>query len=53
MGGGKILQAYSHKLLSRSWLQEELAGEDLSAGLAEVLREESVDDGVDARIPIG
>lgn len=51
--GREILHAHSGQFLSGSWPQEELAGEDLPAGLAEILREESVKDGVDARVPVG
>lgn len=53
MHGREVLHAYSNQLLSGNRLQEELAGEDLPAGLAEVFQEESVNDGVDARVPIG
>ena len=51
--GREVLRAYSDQFLSGSQLQEELTGEDLPAGLAEVFREESVNDGVDAGVPIG
>lgn len=53
MSGGKILHANSHQLVPRGRLKEELASEDLTAGVAEILREESVDDGVDAGVPVG
>lgn len=53
MRGREVLRAYSDQFLSGSQLQEELTGEDLPAGLAEVFREESVNDGVDAGVPIG
>lgn len=53
VSSGKILHANSHQLVGRGWLKEELASEDLTAGIAEILREESVDDGVDAGIPVG
>lgn len=51
--GREVLHAYSDQFLSGNWPQEELAGKDLPAGLAEVFREESVNDGVDARVPVG
>lgn len=53
VGGGEVLHAHSGQFLSGRWPQEELAGEDLAAGLAEILREESVKDGVDAGVPVG
>lgn len=51
--GREVLRAYSDPFLGGSRPQEELAGKDLPAGFAEVFREESVDDGVDARVPVG
>lgn len=51
--GGEVLHAHPGQFLSGSWPQEELAGEDLAASLAEILREERVQDGVDARVPVG
>lgn len=53
MRGREVLHAYSDQFLRGNWPQEELAGEDLAAGLAEVFREESINDGVDARVPVG
>lgn len=53
MSSGEILHANSHQLVGRGWLKEELAREDLTAGIAEILREKSVDDGVDAGVPVG
>lgn len=50
---GEVLHADPHHLLRRGRLKEALACEDLPAGCAEILRQESVDDGVDARVPIG
>lgn len=51
--GREVLHAYSDQFLRGNWPQEELAGEDLAAGLAEVFREESINDRVDARVPVG
>lgn len=51
--GGEVLHAYSDQLLRRDWPQEELAVEGLPTGLAEVFREEGVNDGVDAGVPVG
>lgn len=53
MCGREVLHAYSGQHLSGNRPWEELAGEDLPAGLAEVFREESINDGVDTRVPIG
>lgn len=53
MRSRKVLHAYSDLFLSGSRLQEELTGKDLPAGFAEVFREESVNDGVDARVAVG
>ncbi len=52
VGGGEVLHAETdHLAVGRRWVQE-AAGEDLAAGLAEVLRQEGIKDGVDAGVSI-
>lgn len=52
MRGGEVFHPDAHYLLHWWWWIEEVTGEDLLAGLAEVLREERVEDGVDAGVAI-
>lgn len=52
MCGGEVLHAETNYLAHRWRRVQEAAGEDLAAGLTEVLRQESVEDGVDAGVSI-
>lgn len=52
MRGGEVLHAEPNHLAVGWRRVQELAGEDLAAGLAEVLRQEGVEDGVDTGVPI-
>lgn len=52
MRGGKVLHAETNHLFF--WRRgQEAAGKDLAAGLAEVFRQEGVEDGVDTGVSIG
>lgn len=53
MRGGEILHTEAHHFSLGWWRIQEAAGEDLSAGLAKVFRQEGVEDGVDAGVAIG
>lgn len=53
MCGGEVLHAETNHLsLGWRWVQG-AAGEDLTTGLTEVLRQEGVEDRIDARVSIG
>lgn len=51
--GGEVVHAESNHLPVGGWSAEQVAGEDLVAGFAEVLGQEGVEDGVDAGVSIG
>lgn len=53
MRGGEVVHPDPCDFLDGRWWVEEAAGEDLPARLAEVLRQEGVEDGVDAGVAIG
>lgn len=53
VGGGEVLHAEANHLLHGRRREEEATGEDLLAGLAEVLRQKSVQDGVDTGVAVG
>lgn len=53
MCGGKVFHPDAHHLLHWWWWVEEMTSENLLAGLAEVLREERIEDGVDAGVAVG
>lgn len=53
MRGGEVLHAEAHHLAVGRRRVQEAAGEDLAAGLAKVLRQERVEDGVDTGVSIG
>lgn len=52
MRGGEVLRAETNHLAVGWGHVQEAAGEDLPTGLAEVLRQEGVEDGVDAGVSI-
>lgn len=53
MCGGEVVHPDPCDFLDGRWRVEEAAGEDLPARLAEVLRQEGVEDGVDAGVAVG
>ena len=53
MGGGEGVHAAALHLLNRGWWTKALAVENLVACLAEVFRQEGVEYGVDAGVPVG
>lgn len=52
MRGGEVLRAETNHLVVGWGRVQEATGEDLLTGLAEVLRQEGVEDGVDAGVSI-
>ena len=53
MGGGEGVHAGALQLLNRGWWTQAVIVEYLAAGLAKVFRQEGVEYGVDAGVPIG
>lgn len=51
--GGEVVHAETNRLARGRRRVQEVAGEDLAAGLAEVLGQEGVEDGVDAGVAVG
>ena len=51
--GGEVLHAEANHFTLRCRWTQEVAGEDLAAGLAEVLGQESIEDGVNAGVSVG